>query len=639
MVSSGGGVRDRDAALEKDYIEASREGLGDTSIFGEAFKQALGSVDERRSLYRDLANDMLNKVPLSEMEILTLSYGMRFDEPSARPVELDSLIPQLARQEAMSPGSTQVENIASQVEKEEMFNTVEQIFPFLPGRGMFSRGGGAATPKGPGMLSGLGSHLKAHPWRAAASLAGGASVIGYSLNPGGAESIYGAPIDGALEEATSTGEISTDEVEDLTDEEFESLQNLVERREVMVIDASTGQAVILNTQDQDKLVGSSGTGSTPSGQYSPGLVAMAEAYGISPEEMSQIANAANDQTFGTINPQMFGEIKVPFNSFPYGVDISTGEAYQQPPLASDTPVPSGLAGRLPADDLAAGFPTAPTVVPPGGQLNPKSFTQYGDQTLLQIVSDTADMYDVPVELLYGLINAESGFTANALSPDGMRAGLAQIDLDLYSHISVEQALNPLFAIRWAGRELRMNANKFNGFEGAVASQFDMAEAEFLAKTGQFKSPYAKAFVSDVFTYAGSSGMGKYMLDPSQLPSVASQSRGGGGGGGGIKVPPYQAPDPAALREIIRQTYEQYLERSPNDDDTASSLKNLDESYRGKYNAAVAKLQGKASTDVDPQARYEEYIRGLGEFAYREESRDTRDAMSFMGDIVRIMQGV
>jgi soluble lytic murein transglycosylase-like protein len=407
---------------------------------------------------------------------------------------------------------------------------------------------------------------------------------------------------------------------------------------IMVIDAATGRQIPLARYDAQKIFGkppsASGAGDEISGgNYSPALLQKAIDLNVTPQELAR-AQVFQDAGWGTINPQMFGEIRLPLDTFPYGVDIGTGEAIQTP--RSKEPINQGLAKRLAKDDLAS-IAMSQSYIPPGGQLNPRAFTKYKDKTILALISETAEMYDVPVELLYGLINAESGFVTNAMTPDGTRVGLAQIDLLRYPHISMAQATNPLFAVRWAGRELRMNANKYGGWEGAIASQVDPTEAEFLARTGQFNNPGTKVFVEDIYGYANSSGIGRYMFDPDKIAKTAS--RGGGGGGGGVKLPAYQAPDPNALAQIARSTYKDMMGREPTEEEAAASAARLNELFKEKYNSDIARIQGKSSTAVDPQASYEEGIRGLGEFEFREESRGTKDMMDFMGSIVSIMQGV
>jgi len=198
------------------------------SMFEESFKESLGSVDERRETYSDLAYQMLNGIPLDEQEILVLTYGMKWDDEEARPIELEALIPQLARQEFMNPGSTQVEDIASGVERESMFTAKEQVFPFIGGPGKAAATGASAASK-TGLFSSLRAGAAAHPVKTAIPLFAGGGLLAFSLNESNAEETYGTG--DPVGEAEDTGSITTDTLADLTEEEYGQLEEALERRE------------------------------------------------------------------------------------------------------------------------------------------------------------------------------------------------------------------------------------------------------------------------------------------------------------------------------------------------------------------------------------------------------------------------
>ena len=644
---SGGGERRKHPDMSLDWedptdkiMELANSG-GSNNPFEESFKETLGTVDERRILYQELANQAINGIPLNPQEILVLSFGMSWDDEKARPIELENLLPQLARQEEITPGSTQVEQITSGIGREQISRGNVQERIFFPSFGTF--GGGATAASGgskiAGVVKGMMGTMARHPVKTAVPVVGGLSLLTYGIGAAGED-----PYDPNPGSTTTTtpgeggeegGAISSKDYENLSDDEIDQLFAM---GNIMVIDAATGRQIPLARYDAQQVFGkppsAGGAGDEVSGgNFSPALLEKAAALGVTPQELAGL-QVEQDSGFGTINPQMFGEIRLPLDTFPYGVDIGTGEALRTP--RSKEPINPNLAKRLPQDDLSA-IAMDQSYIPPGGQLNPRAFSKYKDDTLLGLISETAEMYDVPVELLYGLINAESGFVTNAMTPDGTRVGLAQIDLLRYPHISTAQASNPLFAIRWAGRELRMGANKYGGWEGAIASQIDPAEAEFLKKSGYFDNPGTKVFVEDVYGYANSSGIGKYMFDPDKI--AQTRTRGSGSGSSGPKLPAYQAPDPNAIAQIARSTYKDMMGREPTEEEATSSAARLNELFREKYNSDIARLQGKSSTAVDPQASYEEGIRGLGEFEFREESRGTKDMMDFMGSIVSIMQGV
>ncbi len=630
-------------------------GIGDSNvdaIMSDAFKGSMGSDEEREALYQELADMALSGIPLNQLEILYLDYGLRWEKSSVRPLILDTLISQLRRQESINPGATQVDELDKPAPKEgELPVSVLQGMAPLMGPGLLGGLSKAAGVAGSAALATgrAGKYLAMTPFRnpIATSLTFGALFLGTGFGEGM-----------GFEQGVKfiTDQMSPEDEEilglEVSEEELDEYDPSEEpdREGFFMVHGATGRTVQVPRKSEPSI--------TDSGNNNMGYGDALEGY-ITEENLDRPDPITGDaQEFGTINELYFGDIRLPLDTFPYGVNIRTGEAIRPGdpanlPIRYETPVqlrrflprkggreddrgtPSNLRRFLPRQDTG-GDPGAHEVfVPPGGQINPAAFKYYGNSTILSLIASASERHQIPVELLYGSINAQSGFVINAMTPDGNRVGLAQIDLDDNPSVTRSQALNARFAINWAAQQLDIGIKTYGSFPGGVASMIDPADAKYLSERGEFKNPYTEAFVKDVFGYAQNSGMGRYILRPDDVPTSA---RRGGGGGGGPKLPAYQAPDPATLSKIVRLTYEDLLKRGATESEAKASVSQLGGLFREQYNAQIAKAQGKASVAVDPQTRFEESIRGGGEFEFRQETGEVRDTMSFMGDLVRIMQG-
>ncbi|NIR14647.1 transglycosylase SLT domain-containing protein, partial [Candidatus Bathyarchaeota archaeon] len=75
---------------------------------------------------------------------------------------------------------------------------------------------------------------------------------------------------------------------------------------------------------------------------------------------------------------------------------------------------------------------------------------------MEIAADAAVDFGVPVEALYGLVTQESGWNPYAVGDHGNSHGLVQIYQPAHPGITVQQATNPHFALRWAANNLLQN---------------------------------------------------------------------------------------------------------------------------------------------------------------------------------------
>jgi len=88
-------------------------------------------------------------------------------------------------------------------------------------------------------------------------------------------------------------------------------------------------------------------------------------------------------------------------------------------------------------------------------LSKKSSVSYSENEKVYrpLIDAASKKYGIPDGLLYRLIKTESAFNPNAVNPKSGALGLAQIMLRWHPNVTREQALNPNFAIDYAGKYL------------------------------------------------------------------------------------------------------------------------------------------------------------------------------------------
>lgn len=109
-------------------------------------------------------------------------------------------------------------------------------------------------------------------------------------------------------------------------------------------------------------------------------------------------------------------------------------------------------------------------------------------------------------------------------------------------------------------------------------------------------------------------------------SLGFGSGSGGGGGGGRMVPAYVAPDPATLAQTVKQNLRQRLGRDPQQEELDALSAELSSFAKQAYDSQVAAAQGAATTDVDPQARFQELIES--KYANELQMLDDRDDVAY-----------
>ena len=393
------------------------------------------------------------------------------------------------------------------------------------------------------------------------------------------------------------------------------------------IDPATGEVVpiTLDPGIGDSFgVGPSGT--TPN--FSPELVALAGQFGI---DASGLQTGILQESFLTgINE--FGEGRVspterPFGVTPRGEPIGSAKEFQSRRGRDLTDVPSGFGARFKEEFIAGGI-----AAPPGARLNRRIFEERDGKTLLERAGFFASTYGVPLDILYGTVNALSGWNDQAVGNSGTTFGLAQIPSDV---VSPENAIRSQFSLNYLAKKLRSNFGEYGNWEmAALAYRSPEAANRFLTSGTLDKTD--KAFLTDVLGGSAASGLGNNIFDFAGLAATPERR---GGGGGGPRIPPFQAPDPAELREFSRSAFSSVLGRDPTDDELTTGVEELTKGFRLAYDAQVKQIRGQASVDVDPQARFLEQLEGSGEAQFREEVVTQRSVFDQMGDWARVLREI
>ncbi len=334
--------------------------------------------------------------------------------------------------------------------------------------------------------------------------------------------------------------------------------------------------------------------------------------------------------------------------FPESIgDVNIGSPFQAQPSIPGQRIPSSfLPTQIPAnvrgglrdsiieeefeDVQRTDLTTQPVAVPAGAKLSSRIFTEFQGRTLLEWASISAQRYDVPLSLLYGIINHESGFQINAVGDNGNSFGLAQIFLPAWKGtITRGQALNPLFALEWTAQKLRERFNQYGRWDAAVAAHNSPQAAGHLAKTGSFFNAKSANYVTRILDSASASGLAQYQFDTgADLPDIAQT---------GPTFTPFQTPDPAQSREYLRGVYEDLLKRSATEDELITGVKKLEALARSAYSANLRQAQGSESQGVDIAATFEDELKGGGEFAFVEEVEDQSNFTDFAAGVARLLQ--
>lgn len=319
-----------------------------------------------------------------------------------------------------------------------------------------------------------------------------------------------------------------------------------------------------------------------------------------------------------------------------GFDRPAQITAQKGPVYSSSTLPktsSPVLARLPQEesDAVKQADSASNVnIPAGAQLSPRLFQSYNGRTLAEWASIAAQKYNVPLNLLYGIVQHESGWNYQIAGDNGQSWGLAQIHLPSWPAISKSMATNPVFALNWTAQKLQQRFQQYGRWDAAVAAHNKPDAAAYLAKTGKFLNEKSANYVGSVMDKANKSGLADYLFSTGEdIPTADS--------GSGVTYTPFQEPDPAESRKYITSVYEELLGRKPTDMEMTKEVAKISGLAKSSYSAELAKAKGKTSQAVDIEAQFEEGITESGEFAFHDETITQRNFTDYASSIARLMQ--
>lgn len=379
--------------------------------------------------------------------------------------------------------------------------------------------------------------------------------------------------------------------------------------------------------------GAVGTGSL--GTLSPELQEAAVGLNIDIQSSESAQSALGDREVRqVIFPESIGGGEITVGS-PFQVEPSTSVVGAQSPFMDLRPQAPDIPESRAAFEQNIGAPeqvaTTPQPVLAGATLSPRVFNQYQGRTLLEWAQISAQRHGVPLNLLYGIIQHESGWNPTAVGGVG-EYGLAQIYTTSTGGpwpISKSQAFNPIFSLEWTAQKLSERFQQYGRWDAAVLAHNWPVAAQHLAQTGTFMADKAQKYVGSVMSKANASGLSDYIFATGdELPQVP---------GAGPTLPPFQTPDPAASRQYIKDLYEELLNREPTEGELSAGVDKITQLARSAYSANIKQAKGSESEEVDIEARFRESVEETGEFAFREETRNQRSFTDFASSIARILQ--
>lgn len=374
-----------------------------------------------------------------------------------------------------------------------------------------------------------------------------------------------------------------------------------------------------------------GSTSTGASSLSPDLAALALELGVDPSLFE--AAYSQDQW----NPLIWGNVGVGVDRFPQGVGLNASAPPTQPVRRI---LPQGEAARgIRGEERYEGAQPQERspFIRPGSEVYPMALEQWNGKTYLEHAYMAAQTFGVPLDIMYGLITAESGWNPNAVSADGDRVGLAQISLSEHPEVTREMAVNPRFALEWTAKGLADNYSQFNSWEAAIVAHRDPQAAFMLFEESAFSSDYIKQYLFTVASFASQSSLGDVQFGGPESFLMKAPTKGTGSGGG-IKISPFQAPDPDAIKQFVRSAFSETFKRSePTEDEFSTAVNDLTDLYRQAYDEDVKKIRGQESEAVDPEASYLEQLETSGEGQFRKERTEKRGMMEYMGQVAAILR--
>jgi hypothetical protein len=330
-----------------------------------------------------------------------------------------------------------------------------------------------------------------------------------------------------------------------------------------------GQAITSDQLNPTDVLSQGQPGFDAQTNVTQGMQDLLGAYGLDPETLAQFQGAVGQQV---IDPKSIGSIRLEKemtvqNPLPPGYSPSPRADY----VAADPSVyRRGYDQGIPAPT----YQEPGTTVPAGATINPKMLAEFNGRTLLEWAADAAARYDVPLNILYGLIEMESNWDPNAVGDNGTSFGLAQIHTPAFPEVTQDVALNPVYALNFAARNLHERFEIYGRWDAAVAAHNSPVAGEFLASSGSFQTAKSQDYVNNIFDLANASGLDTYKADAAGI-EVSPELQP-------INVSPFTAPDPAGLRNYARDQYQTLLGRDPSVAELNSAVGKLTDLYRSGW---------------------------------------------------------
>ena len=269
---------------------------------------------------------------------------------------------------------------------------------------------------------------------------------------------------------------------------------------------------------------------------------------------------------------------------------------------------------------------------PGTTIPNKLFTQYGDKTWLQLIAEASNKYNVPAEIIYGIMFQETGGTMDNfqivndtngydsvgfgginMAPDNFGEG-GEDDF-IWGSISPDQATDPAFAINFIAFEIDRYRDYYDGNMAASIIKYrgGIKQGQTYADTGQFFSDLDQDYLTKVYGWATQSGIGEIYTPLVQEALGKDVKR---------EWDPYVAKEDDVMKGFVDNVFENQYGRKAVQADYDYWLPQILEMDHETY---VAK-----QTALDDSQKYEgqtvlgklnEGVEGTGEAEYYKEKKD------------------
>ncbi len=269
---------------------------------------------------------------------------------------------------------------------------------------------------------------------------------------------------------------------------------------------------------------------------------------------------------------------------------------------------------------------------PGARVANKLFTKYGDKTWLQLISEASFKYNVPAEIIYGIMYQETGGTMDNnqivndtngydsvgfgginMAPDNFGEG-GEDDF-IWGSISPEQATDPAFAINFIAFELDRYRDYYDGNMAASIIKYrgGIKQGQTYADSGQFFSDLDQDYLTKVYGWATQSGIGEIYTPLIQEAIGKDVKR---------EWDPYVAKEDDVMKGFVDNVFENQYGRKAVQADYDYWLPQILEMDHETYVAKQTALdEGQKYEGQTVLGKLNEGVEGTGEAEYYKEKKD------------------